>query len=353
MIEDRAAQTGESSTHQPPGDQARSPDRPWPLAAPGTMLAKYQIGKRLLMVLIFVHIVLYDYIATYFFASQNNLTRAGWNGFFVALAFGNVFVGTVIRHFVRNLGEAEMASATGWVFGAPPFEPKEHKQRHGIGLFFYKLFNPEWLLNLLERMRIPTIRTYRQEQRFTWWQWLYGVIALPIAGLIGYSLTVLLYFGSRLLALVLAHYGIHLHWNTSHYPGLVRNEVDTFKDEWQYTIGGILGTLFYARLVFKPYASELMEAFATLFASLTQWAERHNFRKLAWLFREHALYPDGYRAMFRMAYDEVPNRKVSKLGVAVLIPIVLMGIVFVYPGFFIITQVATHKRSFFLPGFGS
>jgi len=352
MIDDHQARADGSGSRQLPNDQARSPDRPWPLAAPGTWLAKYQFGKRLLMVFIVVHIVLYDYIATYFFASQNNFTRAGWNGFFVGLAFGSVFVGTVLRHFVRNLGEAELATATGWVFGAPPFEAKEHKQRHGVGLFFYKLFNPVWLLDLLERMGIPTIRTYSQEQRFTWWQWLYGAVALPLAGIIGYSLTVVVYFASRLLSLVLAHYGIHLHWDTSHYPTFLGNEINTFKENWQYTIGGILGTLFYARLVFKPYASELMEAFAILFASLTQWAERHNLRKLAWLFREHKLYPDGYRAMFHVAYA-VPNRKVSKLGVIVLIPIVLMGIVFIYPGFFIITQVATHKRGFFLPGFGS
>ena len=352
MTGDRPAETDIGGTAQSADAAATAYVPPWPLAVPGTARYRFQVVKRSVWALAVAHVALYDYVATYLLITQNDLVRAHWNNAFVHAAFGILFLGKILRHFVRNLGEAEAASATGWVFGADPFSPRKVKERHGYKLWFYRLFNPEWLFWLLAKMRIPTVRTYHYEQRFTWRQWLYGVFALPFAGFIGYAITIVAYFASLLVGVALAHFGIHPAWDTSHYPFFLGSEVDTFKENWRYTIGGLLGTLFYARLVFRPYVSELMQAFASLFASLTQWAERRNRPRLAWLFKAHTPYPDGYRAMFNLAY-QVPDRKVSVFGVAVLIPVVVAGIAFLYPGFFIVTQVATHKHAFFLPGFGS
>jgi hypothetical protein len=343
---------------------------------PGTWLYRWQLAKRVAVVFVFAHIVLYDWAATYFLGTQNVLVRDHWNALLNGVL--GVVVWTIVRHFTRAGMESELTSICGWTFGANPYVGrKESKERHGFGLVVYRLFNPNWLLTLLEHLGVPTMRTYyqsdgyptwlywllthlglrprtqRKPETLYWWQWFLVLPALPLAGFIGYGLTIGIYFGIRALTHLLAtRWGIHPTWDTSNYPTIIQGDVNSLKDEWQFTLAGLMATLFYAHLVFRVYTMELIKGFAKEFAAISNWAEVRDHRFMAWVFSAHSVYPDGFRAAWHEAYGS-DDLEVSAFGVFVLIVIAILGIGLAPIGFYVLTKVATHKAPFFIKGFGS
>jgi hypothetical protein len=349
---------------------------PYPLAMPGTWMYRAQLAKRVVVVFVVTHIVLYDWAAVYFLGTQNGLVRSHWNALLNGVL--GVVIWALVRHFSRAGMESELTAISGWTLGANPYIGRRPtKERKGFGLHVYRLFNPNWLLTLLERIGFPTLRTYyqrdgyptwlasllthlglhprtqREPETLFWWQWLLVLPALPFAGFIGYGLTIGIYFGVRALGQLLAsRWGIHPSWDTSNYPTIIQGDVNSFKEQWQFTLAGIMATLFYAHLVFRAYTMELIKGFAKEFAAINRWAELNHHRILAWVFSAHTLYPDGFRAAWYEARVRV-DLKVNVAGVFILIIVAILAVGLAPIGFYVLTKVATHKAPFFIKGFGS
>jgi len=239
-----------------------------------------------------------------------------------------------------------MTSASVWVLIANPFRiyaPKK-KERGRLGKLVHGIFAPSWLLSTLEKLRIPTPRTYHQETRLKWWQWLLSLPSLIVAGVPGYTLGVGIYFLAHFLH---QQFGLTLHFDYSHYPTWAKQDLDLFFAQWHYTLAGLLGTLFYARLVFKVYAAELMEALAAEMAAHCHAAQNKGATKKAWLLNSHKLYPVGYRAAFLKAYTN-PGRPRRWAGRVLTVVGVYMTLSIPF-GYIILTKVATHQWQ--IPGF--
>jgi hypothetical protein len=325
------------------GEAAHPVERPEPIAAPWSLA---WIGQGLVKVswsVVAAHVIRYAYVTAYFLATQNPWVRPGWNSLLDGLI--GVTLWTILRHFLRAGLESEMTSATVWVMIANPFALyKPRKQPRPFMKFVRGLFVPEWLQSVLERLGMPTPRTYAPNTRLTWWQWVVALPALVIAAAPGYVLGIGIYFLARLGSHWL---GIHPHFDYSSYPEWAQQDISVFTQQWHYTVAGILGTLFYARLVFKVYAAELMEILAGQMAGLCHQAKSKGRRRWAWLLAAHKLYPVGYRAAFLTAYRNPPRpRRVAAVMLLLAVTYLVLSVPF---GYIVLTKVATHQWQ--IPGF--
>ena len=311
--------------------------------SPRGFAAIVQTINNLIWSIVLGHVMRYAYVTFYFIATQNGWVRPGWNSL-LSGAIGAA-LWTILRHFLRAGLESELTSATVWVLLANPFKMYlRPTPTHGFKRFVKGLFVPVWLLSLLKRLHIPTPDTYERATRLTWWQWAGAVPALLIAGSPGFALGAVLYGVARLTGLASSS-GLQI--NLSAYPGWLQQDLSLVTADWQYTLAGILGTLFYARLVFKVYAAELMEALARQMAAHCQAAQTRNHSTRAALFAAHRFYPVGYRTAFQTAYQL--QIKPSMLG-AVMLSMVVLYLVFAVPfGYIILAEVATGH--WVIPGF--
>ncbi len=305
-----------------------------PIAEPWTAPFWGQLAIKLVWGIAASQVIRYDWVVVYFLATQSPMVKPLWD-----------VIVTVLRRFLRAGMESELTSASGWVIVANPYSVR-HKERHGFAKFVYGLFVPNWLLTLLEHLGMPSPRTYGPDTRLKWGQWPLGLMALPIAAIPGYTLGIGIYF----LAVWISHtFGIHPHFDYSSYPQLAQQIIGQFTAQWQYSLAGLLGTLFYARLVFKVYACELVEALARQAVALHLRAVATHHRKWAWLFGVHVLQPVGYRAAWYKARSN-PSR-VNWLVVGFLALLALLAILAIPFGYVILSFVAKHRLV--IPGFGT
>lgn len=324
-------------------DEGRPAHLPPPLAKPMTPRWFGQKVENLMWALIGGHIVRWNWIFIYFVLTQNGLVRPVWNTLLDG-ALG-VSLWTVVRHFARAGVESQLTSATLWVVLANPFTLlKPQKELHGFKRFLRGLLVPSWLMWILEHLGIPTPRKYQESQNLRWWQWVFMMPSLAISAIPGYMMGIGIYF---LVTFVGHHFGVHIPFDYSHYPSFVRQDVDAFAGSWQYTLAGVLGTVFYSRLVFKVYAIELMKILATQLAAIHQRATESGQKTKAWFTAARWPLPVGFRAVFRIANKEPARyRRSIKLITMVLIPCVIIGAV---GGYVVITYVAI--GSLHIPGF--
>ncbi len=281
---------------------------------------------RLFWAFVLGHIFGYMWIALYYIVTQNHVVKPVWDNTLVPW--------DLLRHFLRDYIEALLATTAVWF---ALFSRWSKQYRKPITL-------PE---RVFDRIGMPS--RAQQEPTKGWQYWL----SLPM--------TVLASFPGAAVAFVvlflLDHYekvmrgAVFSHSLAAAHPSLVEKYFTTIKSDVPIKIAGILGGLFFARVVFTKIASDGQRAFIRRRVAkyVTQGRFRRFFAKPRWPL------PAPYRAEFNI---EVKQQRVQRdvQGVEAITPtrhdrlvrtIQILGMLAVlflaYYGWTVMTTVAVHK----------
>jgi hypothetical protein len=321
---------------------APTTDRP-ASAPPPKLIARFVKGERLratgqlvltfAWVVVSVRIFVFFWAAVYFLLTQNHWVKHYWD-----------LTWEVLRHFLRDYGEYMLATTVGWFVATNRWSRRSNKPFTSIEHFF-------------DRIGLPS---RAQQERTHPWQFWWSLPMTLAASVPGAALV----FGVYLLSLWIgAKYGNSIqHAITGYGVGvplpkpiqpMLASQLHSLQAEWPIKLAGILGGIWFGRLVFTKVAIDaqkyLVERRAAKYLRLQAGTRLARLWAKWWVTPRWPL-PVAYRAeymltlkKFQTMQDNGKDLPTHPLWVTLLqrgaIPLVLLG---AWRGWWVLHYIA-HK----------
>ncbi len=282
-----------------------------------------QLILRLFWAYVLGHVFAYMWVAVYYIVTQNHVVKPIWDDYIVPWP--------LLRHFIRDYTEALLATTVVWF--ALYNRWSRHNQRA-------KFTIPE---RVFDRIGLPSRAQREPTHR---WQYIWSLPMTVLASAPGAGVA---FVGLYLLD----HYervlrgALHSHEKLSAHASLTDKYFFLFKSDAPIKLAGVLGGLFFARVVFLKIAGDGQRMFAQQRA--LKWMHAQHFWTRFWAKPRWPL-PTPYRAEYKMTLSDLlwfanrgyptpqPNQWIRRIQL-LTVPVVL---VLAYYGWIIMTTIA-HK----------